>query len=104
MKDDRSRILSVKYSVFMKNWGNTCEGIPPVVSSGSTRSIIIMCIQKCTVHDQYIKYSSKVSILNNAPMIQTRMAGAVLFDKMDLDIIIGSVCLRMDLIPNAFFH
>ena len=37
-------------------------------------------------------------------MIQDRMAGAVLFDKMELDIIIGSVYLRMDLIPNAFFH
>ena len=63
-----------------------------------------MCIQKCTVHDQHIKYISKVSILNNASMIQNRMAGAVLFDKMELDIIIGSVYLRMDLIPNAFFH
>ena len=89
----------------MKNWGNTCKGIPPMACApGSTRSVIIMCIQKCTVHDQHIKYISKVSILNNASMIQDRMAGAVLFDKMELDIIIGSVYLRMDLIPNAFFH
>ena len=63
-----------------------------------------MCFQQFTVHDDYIKDISIISIFDDPSMIQNRMTGAVFLNKVELYIIIGTGFSGRDLFPDAFSY